>query len=374
MPSAPRPDQPLKPRLTWVDRAKGICSVYVVVGHVVGGLLASKVLTASEFWTSLRLWEYGFNMPALFLLLGLYLNRSLDKGLGLWIQRRARTLLYPFALWSILYWVMGQVMYQYANNPVRPSFPYSIIYDPRAGMWTLATLFVCAVGYGVLRKAQVPSWAVVVLCFAGTLYERSAFDTHDKLTVLTHVCWYGFWLTLGASIAHRLVAIEQRLSSWELLAFGLLAYGASVAVHLFDWTVVRELAGGPVLAGHARLFLHAAWGACGTLCLGAWIGRTGNGPIARLLEYTGRHSLEVYMMSSIGMVCARLLLLTFLGIRNEWVLLGAGTAAGLALPLVTVAVLDRLGIGYIFRFEPNTTRRLAERRMRSSVVGETVAG
>ncbi|MFN7022449.1 MAG: hypothetical protein ACK4WH_14125, partial [Phycisphaerales bacterium] len=265
-------------------------------------------------------------------------------------------------------------MSRYANNPVQSSLPYRIFFDPRAGMWTLATLFVCAVGYGVLRKASISSWAVVLLCLAGTLYERHWFDTHSALPVLTHVSWYGFWLTLGASVSGWLIAQEQRLASWELLAFGLISYGACTAVYLLDTATVNDLTGGSQVAAHAKLFVQAAFGAGGTLGIGALLGRIGRGPLVRLVEYTGRHSLEVYMVSSIGMVAARLALLKILGITNQWVLFITCFTAGLGLPLITVAVLDRLGIGYVFRFEPNTTRRLEARRSRVPLYESRFAG
>lgn len=76
-------------RIEWVDRARGLGIVLVVLGH-------------TSTIPSLNSWIYAFHMPFFFWMSGfLYKSRPIAETL----ERRARTLLVPYFFFGILTWV-----------------------------------------------------------------------------------------------------------------------------------------------------------------------------------------------------------------------------------------------------------------------------
>lgn len=329
-------------RHAWVDAAKGICVLMMVIGHVVGGLIGSQVVSSPESWAGFYAWKYAFNMPALFLLCGLFLDRSLQKGLGTYVVSRSRSLLYPHILWSHVAWVAVLLMYPFANSTYDLSYPTQIFYDPKSGMWTLITLFVCGVIFGALRKAGLSAAAVAVMAALGYVSSQTVLiDWPVVAEYLGHISWFGFWLVLGVVLSKSISAWQSRCSGMQMLAVSAMAFGATALVFAAESLH-------PII----KSFTLAAIGVVMYIGLAGWITSLRPNFATRLLGQMGRRSLEIYMLSAYGMVILRLVLMRVFGVENEWILLAVCTAGAIALPLFAVAILNRFRIGYVFRFGP----------------------
>lgn len=329
-------------RHAWVDAAKGICVLMMVVGHVVGGLMGSQIISSPDTWANFYAWKYAFNMPALFLLCGLFLDRSLQKGLGTYVVSRTRSLLYPHIVWSHLAWVAVLVMYPFANGSYDLSYPAHIFYDPKSGMWTLITLFICGVLFGALRKAGLSAAAIVVLAALGYVLSKTLL-TEQALVAeyVGHVSWFGFWLALGVLLSKSISSWQCRCTGSQMLAVSAAAFAGTLLVFMTD-------AIDPIL----KDFSFAAIGVVMYVALAGWITSLRPNMATHLLGLMGRRSLEIYMLSAYGMIIPRLVLMRVFGVENEWVLLAVCTAGAIALPLFAVAMLNRFRIGYVFRFGP----------------------
>ncbi len=101
-----RPDDPVRPRaapetgrLAWVDVAKGICIILVVmmhstlgVGEAMGARLHAHVVEFAK----------PFRIPDFFLLSGLFVGRVVDRDWRLFADRRIVHFAYFYLLWMVL--------------------------------------------------------------------------------------------------------------------------------------------------------------------------------------------------------------------------------------------------------------------------------
>src|SRR6059058_4777372 len=85
------PTAPSTPRIDWVDYAKGICIVMVVMMHSVLGVEAAAGETG--FMHALVAFAKPFRMPDFFLISGLFLAVVIDRDWRTSLDRKAADLL-----------------------------------------------------------------------------------------------------------------------------------------------------------------------------------------------------------------------------------------------------------------------------------------
>ncbi len=346
---AAAPARAERARSSWVDVAKGILIILVVLGHLIGGLSTSGLLGTSRFWVQAYYWIYAFHMPAFVLLAGLFLERSLRVGFTAFAVEKFKSLYYPAVLWGAIFWVLLMAAQRYANSKPNYMMLLQPLYNPVGSYWFLITLLYLSLAYAALRTVGVPRWLVCAAAIIGAGAAECFGDTWP--IVVAHLTWYMGWLMLGVllSDAMRVRAIaSKRVPSW-VLAGACVAGFAAMTVQ-----IPRQMTGPPPF--------RAEWAVPGTiavLCLSVLISRLGENDarapkafLARWLALFGRRSLPIYLMSGIGSVGARTLFTRILHIDNMWILLAGGMLAGIALPLIFAWACERVGFEYAFRWGP----------------------
>ncbi len=356
-----------RPRVSRIDYAKAVAVLLVVVGHVVGGLEASGIAEDgfSKALHGLHL-RNSFRMPALFLIAGIFAERSLRKGFGSFVRDKAAYLLFPYIVWNLInYGVMASAHAAEAvtdrnlvNTPLMPvgEFFAMLVYKTR-DLWFLYALFATLVVYGGLRVAGMRMRWIFGLSIILHVIARLGFL--DAVPMAFQVGRLLFYLTLGAAFANSILAVGHRAKWWQplLLAVGfgaMMLWIGSAAIMAED---PRKDALGRVIIDGENLRLLAAqmpvrWcisltGIAALLSLAVLFERLG-GP--RVLEYLGKISMEVYIVSGFGMVASRILLHNVFKIDQAWILILAGVGAGIALPLFVVWASNAVGFKYLFRF------------------------
>src|SRR6195952_1077847 len=85
------------PRIDWVDYAKGICIVMVVMMHSVLGVEAAAGQTG--FMHILVAFAKPFRMPDFFLVSGLFLRIVIDRDWRTYLDRKVVHFAYFYVLW-----------------------------------------------------------------------------------------------------------------------------------------------------------------------------------------------------------------------------------------------------------------------------------
>jgi len=150
------------PRLAWIDQAKAIGIVLVVVGHVNRGLVSASLLPANGWHADLDRFIYAFHMPLFFVLGGYVAPRGVQRGVGPQLVRCLKTIAYPYFVWATIQqglvlllsrWTdSGASLGEIAQLPVQPVMQFWFLYTyfVLAAVFTVTASFAGTVGAAAL--------------------------------------------------------------------------------------------------------------------------------------------------------------------------------------------------------------------------------
>jgi fucose 4-O-acetylase-like acetyltransferase len=323
---------PAKTRLAWIDQAKGIGIVLVVVGHVIQGIHASPIGMAEGPFHFLTHLIYSFHMPLFFFLAGLVTTPGIAKSqYGHFFLKRAEVILYPYFLWSIVQGLAAIVMASYINAGDGPMTYRRLLMIPIAPIgqfWFLLVLFHCYWIYAVLsRTMRVPALIAVAL----VAFAAAPFAPWFAAQQLLHN--FLFFMA-GAVIGVERTQLRLPRSFHGFALWGLIFLAAemfTMAVNPTRFSTLWLLTAIPGIAlviGFASLTAHLS-------------------PF-QFLRTLGMASLAIYCLHIMAYSAVRIGLLES-GIFNIPIHLTWGIVGGLAIPLVVWLVSQKLGWHWLFR-------------------------
>lgn len=302
-------------RLEWLDAARGIGIVLVVYAH--GARALFDVLPHLDIFEALDRLIYSFHMPLFFFLGGLVSNRSLDRSRGSYLSGKFTTVIYPYLLWSVIYWLLEILFASRVNSPVERDAILWIWLNPIEHLWFLYVLFLCQ-----LLSALV--WPrIALLAFFGAWMLLGPLPPINVPAFWTQFPWFVTGLLLAPQLlrAQPIQPVEAALG---------LALGAVLAL------LSAATFGGIELAALAK-FTMAGLGIAITIA-GAFLARG-----SRLLTYLGEASLSIFLLHTIFSAGTRELLEIVFPVGGL-VLLAVTVIAGLVLPLVVHEAAQRSGL------------------------------
>lgn len=335
----PRPTS----RIAWIDAARGIGIVLVVLGHVLGGL-ATAGLVASEQGAAAGVirWIYAFHMPLFFFLSGTLLPHA---PLAPWpfVGAKLRTVAYPYVVWSLVQAMLQSRAGALANHGAVIPDPLRLLLEPTAQFWFLHVLFALAVAWGVLRwiglgPLGLLAAALALRALAGTV----GLGAWGPAYLIAR---YAPWLALGALCGPYLlragaIPASPRGRVRHAVAAGLLLM--LVALLVLDGEPAGVLAPLAAAAGTAAVVVLA--------CAG------GEGRRAAIVRDWGARSLQIYVAHTMSAAAVRAFLLHVADVADPLVHVVAGVAAGIAGPLALDDVCRRIGFRWAFTWPAWTPR------------------
>lgn len=146
------PSQRLGQRLGWIDSAKGIGIVLVVVGHAWRGLQTSGLINDPALYHAIDSTIYSFHMPFFFFLSGILIERALlGSSAAAFVVSRVQRLIWPLALWTWVFFLFKGLAGSLANKPSDwAEFPILPL-PPLEHFWFLWALFVIQLSLLLVR-------------------------------------------------------------------------------------------------------------------------------------------------------------------------------------------------------------------------------
>lgn len=366
------------PRLPWLDSAKGLAILLVVLGHVWRGCDSAGLFTGMPegLFQGLDTRIYAFHMPLFFLLSGVFLVPMLLRHTpGRFVHTRATRLLWPLVLWTYLFALSKVVAGSAANTPMTADMIPALPIPGHAHMWFLWALLVLH---------------MVVLALRPVLMQRA----HQRLVL---------WLFCALSVVLSQSELPFALNYWTSHAFAYLpSLAAGMVLGSYNLEGLRLarrlrvlagavflalLAGTPTLleTGLPRLYLSLALCLSLLAALCPSIPRpqtrgipddmpnniSGNipkniphdipvrdfgvttpqqGRIMGVLATLGAASMAIYLTHTIFGAALRIAL-TRAGITSLETHILLGTAMGVLLPLGLLIAARRLGLSGLLGFE-----------------------
>ncbi len=309
-----------------IDAVRGMAISLVALGHTNQGMTHRGWWGASDVGTRLDITIYAFHMPAFFFVSGIFIFASVQKrGPGRFTIERARTLLYPYVLWSVIgVAAVNELSHFTAQPPIdwRNFLPGLV---RGIGIWFLPTLFACQVFGMALRKLP----GAVILGIALVAYyfmPRTRVNWFDLAVQFFPFVAAGMWMGRGYE---RLEKIPRAIA----LAGAVALLAALMAATYQPWTGYRNV----VLVG----------GALGILMLMMLARSFGRSKAARVFAWVGEASIAIYMAGEYAQGLVRQLLV-WAHVIAPYPQLFLPTIAAIAIPSWVYQHRVRLRLDWLF--------------------------
>lgn len=339
-------------RVDWVDAAKAICIVFVVMMHSTLGV--EKALGgATGFMHAVTEFAKPFRMPDFFLISGLFMARVVSRDWRTFIDKRIIHFFYFYVLWlAIQYGFKGPGMV--AENGVAETlraFAVSLFLDPFGTLWFIWILPFFALA--VRLSKDVPVAAVFGAAAAlEMLHLQTGWVAIDEGSARFVYFFAGY--AFAPAVFRFAAAVSER----PLLALaGLLGWGLvnGALVH-FDYAHLPLVS---LLLGFA--------GALAIVTVAVML--MGVARLAPAVKFVGEHSLVVYLGFFLPMVITReVLIRTGLVPDIGWMSVIVTVAAVIG-PFVMWKAARMVGADFLYE-RPAFARLDAPRRNPSAVAAE----
>ncbi len=307
-------------RTDWVDYAKGISIILVVMMH---STLSSEAALGEVGWLhEVVAFAKPFRIPAFFLVAGLFASRSIDAPWRTFVDRKILHFAYFYVLWLSIQFVFRAPGYVAEGGVSNAVHQYLLAFvDPFGTLWFI---YLLPVFFLVTRLTRnVPPWLMLAI---GAALEIAPIETHWTLIdefAGRFVYFYAGTL-FGTRILHAAKKIEGR--EWAALA----ALTMFAAFNL--WTVKQGIDGAPFLS-----LLLGFVGATAVVTVSVLMAQR---HWFEAIRYCGRHSIVIYLAFFLPMAATRIAL-----VKSGWIA-DAGT---LSLIVTTVAVIVPLLLYWLSR-------------------------
>lgn len=324
-------------RLAWLDVAKGLCILLVVLHHVTSKyvmvVLPPDLAGFGAAWYELNSTLKPMRMPVFFVVSGFFAAGAIHRPWSQ-ISRRMTSPYYLYVVWSLVYVVVYAIETEMAANRTTsvPEFLGELVWASTSA-WFLFAL----AAYFLIAKLARPLPPVLVIGAAVALAAATSWmgiEHVNRVAVLSHLSFF----LVGAYF-------PERVRRWGGTSTAAMAALAAAYVAVFGLSAVAGLPRGITVTAAAVVGVPLGLALAQRIAGRAWLGT--------VLAWLGRRTLPVYVMHLALLAAVLHLPLTEIRLGPERVLVAP------VLPLLVVAtltvaclvlhaVLVRLGATWLF--------------------------
>ena len=319
-------------RVDWVDYAKGICIVMVVMMHSVLGVEIAAGQTG--FMHLVVMFAKPFRMPDFFLISGLFLAVVIDRDWRTYLDRKVVHFAYFYVLWVTIQFGFKAPAFAAETSWTHVGFLYlESFIEPFGTLWFIYLLPVFFVVTKAARRLPAP-----LIWSAAAVLEMSHIST--GWTVIDEFCARFVYFYSGYLFAGYVFALSDRARARPGLALaGLVLWalidGGMVASEFSEWPLISLALG---LAG-----------ACAIVTSGTLLARM---HWLTFLRYCGERSIVIYLAFFLPMAATRTLLLKTGIIHDIGTISLIVTIMGVAGALALWRIALKAGANFLFERPP----------------------
>lgn len=322
------PPVPNPVRVDWVDYAKGICIVMVVMMHSVLGVEQASGQTG--FMHLVVMFAKPFRMPDFFLISGLFLGLVIDRDWRIYLDRKVVHFAYFYALWLSIQFAFKAPSFAAEQGWAHVGLLYlQSFIEPFGTLWFI---YLLPVFFVVIKATR----ALPPLAVWGAAAALEAAHIVTGWTVIDEFCARFVYIYSGYLFATSVFALSDRARARPALALAALAIwalvnGALVASGFSEWPLISlalGLAGACAIVTTGTLLARAHW--------------------LNFLRFCGEHSIVIYLAFFLPMAATRTLLLHVRLIPDIGMISLVVTVAGVAGALAIWRIALRLGANFLF--------------------------
>ncbi len=317
-------------RVDWVDVAKGICIVMVVMMH---STLGVEKAAGEPGWMGYVV-EFArpFRMPDFFLIAGLFLARRIDAPWRVYLDRKVLHFFYFYALWLTIQFALKAPGIAAEAGWEGLIQQYLMAYiEPWGTLWFIYHLALFLLVTRVLK--DVP-WPIVWIAAA----VLEAAHIHTGSVLIDEFASRFVYFYSGYVFAKLVFRFASEASAERGTAItGLALWAVLEAVFVFN--------GYSTLPG-----VSLALGLAGAMAVITGATLITRSPAAPAFRWLGEHSIVIYLSFFLPMALSRTLLLKTAVITDVGTISVLVTLCGIAGPILLYALVQTTGYGK-FLFE-----------------------
>lgn len=328
-------------RLNWVDTAKGLSILLVVMMHSAYGVGQETGGTGVLHWVIA--FATPFRMPEFFMISGLFLSQVIGRAARPYADRRVVHYFYFYAVWAVIHILFKVALVNRDPSGAGVELLRAVI-EPYGVLWFIYMLAVFSAAAKLLHHFKVPNWLVLLLA-AGL----QMLPVATASGIVNEFAAYFVYFFAGYALAPE----AFRLIEWVD------AHPVKAGYALALWAVLNAALvfspGFKVLPDHVEMGLaalpglHLVLALTGSMALCTLAALLGRLPFMDWLRWLGSKSIVVYLAFALPMGIARTVLVK-LGIDDTSLLSIAVLATAVMAPLVLYWLIERTGYGR-FLFE-----------------------
>ena len=224
-------------RVAWVDCAKGICVILVVMMHSALGV--GEAMDGVGALHAVVAFAKPFRMPDFFLIAGLFVSRTIDRDWRTFIDRKVMHFVYFYLLWLTIQWVFKSGVLS-GQDPVGglEQWAFGLI-EPFGTLWFIYVLPIFFVATKLLRDVR-PATLLLAAALLETARVKTGWTACDEFASRYVYFLSGyFFAPYVFALAERALSDRGKTIEW------LLAWGAANALLAFAPSPLPEF---PTLA------------------------------------------------------------------------------------------------------------------------------
>jgi uncharacterized membrane protein YcfT len=319
-----------KPRVDWVDFAKGICIILVVMMHSTLGV--EKAMGQTGALNDFIAWAKPFRMPDFFLISGLFLARRIHAPWRQYVDSKVVHFAYFYILWMTIQYALKGPGLAAEHGAAHAVAQYGLGFLQPFG--TLWFIYLLAIFFVVTKwlKDVPPLLVFIMAALLEMLPLHTGWLVVDEFAARYVYFFVGYWL---AAHVFRLADDLWQRPVWVVLA---LLYIWTTAHSLLVIHGLSEVSGIGLVLGFA--------GASAVIATAVLLARSG---MAGWLGYLGANSIVVYLAFFLFMAATRSLgLKLWPGIPVD-MLSSLTTLAGLVGPVLLFWAVRHTPLRFLFR-------------------------
>jgi uncharacterized membrane protein YcfT len=345
-------------RINWIDYAKGICIIMVVMMHSTLGVGEALGQEGLLHWVVA--WARPFRMPDFFLIAGLFLSRSINQNWRYFADRKILYFLYFYVIWMLIQ-LLSKQGYLIFNEPSAFIHELGLAFlEPYTTLWFIYILPMMFVLVKLLKDQ--PKWLILILAMAAETSRRiTGWHTDwiiiDEFPVRFVYFYAGF---MFAPLVFKYVSWVQKNTSLSLIY--LTIWAALNAAAVFTpasllpanilpafLTPTHMLSAHPAEFGSLAFYpaLSLVFGVFGVsavlLCAGLLAKYDG----LKMVRYAGQNSLVVYLSFFLPMALTRYGLIK-LGFTNITFISCSVTIMAIAIPLLFHRAIQHSELRFLY--------------------------
>jgi uncharacterized membrane protein YcfT len=319
-----------KSRIDWVDYAKGICIVLVVMMHSTLGV--EKAAGAASWLNGFIEWARPFRMPDFFMISGLFLASRIDRPWREYLDSKVLHFAYFYLLWMTIQFALKAWPIYQADGVAGLASGYGMGFiEPYGTLWFIYLLPI----FFVVTKLARHMPPLLIFAVAALL-EIAPIETGwmliDEFAARFVYFYAGFWL------AQHIFAFAAKVDATKTLAIlsGLVLwafFNGFMVAHGFSHMPVVSLGLGFI-------------GACAVVATGVLLSKF---RLADGLRYCGQNSIVIYLAFFLFMAATRSVMLKFAGGFDLGIIALLTTAAGVIGPILLFWATRKTALSYLFR-------------------------